>query len=113
MLGTIPLMLMNLANRLIPNPIRHPAEMHSAAIRMSGEVRFIRGGDVGPFGRKVEGGVFALRASLDAFDPQLRTGSFGHLPDVRDIRGHDGVPAADGAFYHGDIDDVIVARLSG
>ncbi len=27
MLGTTPLMLMNLANRLIPNPIRHPADL--------------------------------------------------------------------------------------
>jgi FAD/FMN-containing dehydrogenase len=35
----------------------------------------------------------------DALDSQLRTGCFRHLPDVRDIRGHDGVPTANGAFY--------------
>src|SRR6266851_953390 len=55
----------------------------------------------------------SVMPSSDALDPQLRTGSFRHLPDMRDIRGHDGVPATEGAFHHGDIDNVIVARLSG
>src|SRR5271165_191454 len=53
--------------------------------------------------------MMSSSTTLDAFDPQLRAGSFGHLPDMRDIRGHDGVPTADGAFHHGDVDDVIVA----
>src|SRR5271166_4476984 len=62
----------------------------------------------------VAGVAVALAAFLlDAFDPQLHTGSFRHLPDMRDVRGHDGVPATDSAFHHGDIDDVIVAGLSG
>src|SRR5271169_3604501 len=57
--------------------------------------------------------VAGVAVVLDALDPQLRTGSFRRLPDMRGIRGHDGVPATDGAFHHGDIDDVIVAGLSG
>ena len=49
----------------------------------------------------------------DALDSQLHTGCVRHLPDMRDIRGHDGVPTADGAFHHGDVDNVVVAGLSG
>src|SRR5579862_3591606 len=50
---------------------------------------------------------------LDGFDAQRGSGSLGDLPDVGHVRRHHGVAAADGAFYHAYVDDIVVIGPSG
>ncbi|MGH9110750.1 MAG: hypothetical protein ACRDZN_00355, partial [Acidimicrobiales bacterium] len=62
---------------------------------------------------KLLDGLRSRAGGSDSFDPQSGSGGVGDAADVILVGGDDGVVAADGAFDHGDVHDVVVGGLAG